>query len=217
MAESFIPSITPGATPNFGGGGFGGGGFGDGGFNGLTSEGTSGAGIGAFKDIIPVTMGSNTPIDKPQPQPPDPEIGARWGSPSQFVLRNQNADPTGQGDPSPQPLYVKNSPTEEAKTRVESFSGPKKEIETYLIHNKGCDTVGCSEQMTEGEIIRVAYLSLGKETQKEIAGFTAYADGHVVERYKDTIWDRYVKIDSSGFPCPRRTGKIRIEGAIPPP
>jgi hypothetical protein len=178
----------------------------------------AGAGMGTYKNIIPVIMHANTPIEKPQASPPEPDIGSRWGTTSQFQV-SQNTDPTSaaNGDPSPPPSYVKDSPKEETKIRVESYSSVKIQFDGYETPFHGCDQVTCSDGFSDNEVIAVVWLSLGKETQKEVAGFTAYADGHVVERYKDFIWDRYVRLDCSTFPAVNRVGGSRIEGGIPPP
>lgn len=181
--------------------------------------------VGAFKDVVPVAMSPNDTPDRTvlPANVPDPDVGIRWGRQSAFVLANQNtdADTAAQGQQTPPPVYVKNSPIhKDGGNRLEGFSAVKVEYHNYSF--PAYEWIASDPPQpafngnAEAELPFTVWLSLGKENQQEIAGFTAFPDGSVKERYKQVIVDRYLELDCSGF-FPNDVGVSRIDGEIPPP
>jgi hypothetical protein len=176
--------------------------------------------IGAFSGIVPVTMRANTPPAKTPKRPPDPDVGARWGRASTFIFSGANPEPTVERPVPPAP-FVRNSTKHKYETRVESIPSPaftqfglyNPSFEDYFTKTQGGTLSTQGRFEADGEIISYE-CDLGIEAQQEIAGFTAYPDGSVVERYKTINVHRILSITLNKTPpSPLPGGLGHTEGA----
>lgn len=165
---------------------------------------------GSFKDVIPVVMHSARDIDTTR-EIPEPEAGAIWGQPSRFENSSSNP-PEGDepGSETPPPAQIRYERFER-KVEVEALPGPESvDIETIatssnlnvLLHLTVLNPphshnipVTSSGTILVDRATRLNKCDLGEENWNEIAGFTAYADGSVVERFRPVRVQRWLTVD----------------------
>lgn len=176
--------------------------------------------IGTLAAIVPVTMRPNTPPDKTR-TPPVIDVGIRWGKMSQFRFSGQSPDTGTTGDvPEAPPPFVKNSTRHKFETRIEVIPRPNftqfrkyNPIFERIFIGAGNSAHSSGPQEVDGEVDSYQ-VNLGEEAQQEIAGFTAYPDGHVVERYRTVLVKRLLEVQITKTPLsPGIGGPGHTDGA----
>jgi hypothetical protein len=176
--------------------------------------------IGSLSTIVPVTMRANTPPSK-QRLPAEPDIGLRWGKQSQFTFSAQTPpDNAEQGPTQPLP-FVRLATKHKYETRIETIPTPnwiqkriyKPSREDHFMLTQGGVESSSGRDEIDGEDYEYQ-IDLGEEAQQEIAGFTAYPDGSVVERYKTILVHRRLSVGidkTPSSPLPQGLGETEGE------
>lgn len=160
--------------------------------------------IGAYRGVIPVVMQEVREPDLP-PREPAPECGSRWGKPSTFqksVTEPPADDPDG---PIPPPAEIVETEVrhiveiEELPNGEQAFQQMSVSIGGYvrdaflqLPSGTGSGSAIPNGPFTYDRLRELIDCDLGTETWQEISGYTAFADGHVQERYKQVEVKRLI-------------------------
>lgn len=167
--------------------------------------------FGGYSDVIEVTMAKNETVIPTPDTPADPDIGARWGKLSQFQFSSTNpAEDPGNGNNTGRPTAHRRSTEYRFETRIESFNEVKREYYRTLTFE---DTDGIFNWNPPTP--RTIWVDMGDETRQEIVGFTAYADGSVVERFKDVEVNR-ILVMAMEYTYVKWGSQFLVEGEIPP-